>query len=75
MLFKLSNLNSNPALTLSYLNPVLNNSARDSALGRIDPSTVSSTFDWHGLVSENASTPLKGNLKHGKIGKFEGGVC
>ena len=27
MLFKLSNLNSNLALTLGYLNPVLNNSA------------------------------------------------
>ena len=27
MLFKLSNLNSNDALTLGYLNPVLNNSA------------------------------------------------
>jgi len=28
MLFKLSNLNSNPALTLGYLNPALNNSAQ-----------------------------------------------
>ena len=28
MLFKLSNLNSNLALTLGYLNPALNNSAR-----------------------------------------------
>ena len=28
MLFKLSNLNSNLALTLSYLNPALNNSAQ-----------------------------------------------
>ena len=27
MLFKLSNLNSNAALTLGYLNPALNNSA------------------------------------------------
>ena len=27
MLFKLSNMNSNLALTLGYLNPVLNNSA------------------------------------------------
>ena len=27
MLFKLSNLNSNLALTLGYLNPALNNSA------------------------------------------------
>ena len=29
MLFKLSNLNSNLALTLGYLNPALNNSALD----------------------------------------------
>ena len=28
MLFKLSNLNSNLTLTLGYLNPALNNSAR-----------------------------------------------
>ena len=28
MLFKLSNLNSNLALTLGYLNPALNNSAK-----------------------------------------------
>jgi len=31
MLFKLSNLNSNLALTLGYLNPALNNSARRGA--------------------------------------------
>ena len=31
MLFKLSNLNSNLALTLGYLNPALNNSAQDFA--------------------------------------------
>ena len=30
MLFKLSNLNSNLALTLGYLNPALNNSAQFS---------------------------------------------
>ena len=35
MLFKLSNLNSNLALTLGYLNPALNN----SALGVTIPST------------------------------------
>ena len=29
MLFKLSNLNSNLALTLGYLNPALNNSAQE----------------------------------------------
>ena len=32
MLFKLSNLNSNVALTLGYLNPALNNSAQASEL-------------------------------------------
>ena len=31
MLFKLSNLNSNLALTLGYLNPALNNSALELA--------------------------------------------
>jgi len=30
MLFKISNLKSNFALTLGYLNPALNNSARDT---------------------------------------------
>ena len=30
MLFKLSNLNSNLALTLGYLNPALNNSAQNN---------------------------------------------
>ena len=33
MLFKLSNLNSNLALTLGYLNPALNNSALVSIPG------------------------------------------
>ena len=33
MLFKLSNLNSNLALTLGYLNPSLNNSAQESSIG------------------------------------------
>ena len=33
MLFKLSNLNSNLALTLGYLNPALNNSAREAEEG------------------------------------------
>ena len=32
MLFKLSNLNSNVALTLGYLNPALNNSAQEPML-------------------------------------------
>ena len=35
MLFKLSNLNSNLALTLGYLNPALNNSALDHNNRRI----------------------------------------
>ena len=30
MLYKLSNLNSNLALTLGYLNPALNNSAQNN---------------------------------------------
>jgi len=38
MLFKLSNLNSNLALTLGYLNPALNNSAQ----------AVPGTFDCRG---------------------------
>ena len=33
MLFKLSNLNSNLALTLGYLNPALNNSVREAEEG------------------------------------------
>ena len=33
MLFKLSNLNSNLALTLGYLNPALNNSAQGYFFG------------------------------------------
>ena len=36
MLFKLSNLNSNLALTLGYLNPALNNSALMSIHGYIN---------------------------------------
>ena len=35
MLFRFSNLNSNLALTLGYLNPVLNNSASESTA--LDP--------------------------------------
>ena len=34
MLFKLSNLNSNLALTLGYLNPALNNLAQSNPPGR-----------------------------------------
>ena len=40
MLFNLSNLNSNLALTLGYLNPALNN----SALGARDFSSAVSSF-------------------------------
>ena len=36
MLFKLSNLNSNFALTLGYLNPALNNSTQNSGLWNQD---------------------------------------
>ena len=32
MLFKLSNLNSNLALTLGYLNPALNNSVLETSM-------------------------------------------
>ena len=35
MLFKLSNLNSNLALTLGYLSPALNNSAQNAAVSVI----------------------------------------
>ena len=35
MLFKVSNLNSNLALTLGYLNPALNNSALNKLLVEI----------------------------------------
>ena len=34
MLFKLSNLNSNFALILGYLNPALNNSALESSVAQ-----------------------------------------
>ena len=36
MLFKLSNLNSNLALTLGYLNPALNNSALNNLIAEGD---------------------------------------
>ena len=46
MLFKLSNLNSNLALTLGYLNPALNNSALSNL---VKPFVTSSAVDvtWH----------------------------
>ena len=45
MLFKLSNLNSNLALTLGYLNPALNNSAQGPLLfkGQLAITQVSSS--------------------------------
>ena len=46
MLFKLSNLNSNLALTLAYLNPALNNAARDACL--ISTSTKGLLFSGRG---------------------------
>ena len=42
MFFKLSNLNSNLALTLGYLNPALNNSA---------------PIIWYGVYEKNKKTP------------------
>ena len=42
MLFNLSNLNSNLALTLGYLNPALNNSA---------------PIIWYGVYGKNKKTP------------------
>ena len=39
MLFKLSNLNSNLALTLGYLNPALNNSAQENNFLYVDTGT------------------------------------
>ena len=44
MLFKLSNLNSNLAQTLGYLNPALNNSARVSILSELSEKNVTSTY-------------------------------
>ena len=44
MLFKLSNLNPNLALTLGYLNPALNNSAQVVELLLLDPNTLHDTM-------------------------------
>ena len=44
MLFKLSNLNSNPALTLGYLNPALNSSAQEDKYPTPLPHTYSHTL-------------------------------
>ena len=63
---KLSNLNSNLALTLSYLNPALNNSAQapvvrkvDSAIHRINYYPVDSA------VSFRNTFPLDSDLSGG----------
>ena len=47
MLFKLSNLNSNLALTLGYLNPALNN----SALMKNTTNSRKKEKDWMGTPS------------------------
>ena len=47
MLFKLSNLNSNLALTLGYLNPALNN----SALMKNTTNSREKEKDWTGTRS------------------------
>ena len=47
MLFKLSNLNSNLALTLGYLNPALNNSAQVVKLGMRCIYVGSIRLDFH----------------------------
>ena len=46
MLFKLSNLNSNLALTLGYLNPALNNSALFFKLKDYPLLYRKTSFDW-----------------------------
>ena len=50
MLFKLSNLNSNLALTLGYLNPTLNNSAQNNmqtvVKGKIHQDQKFTAWDW-----------------------------
>ena len=53
MLFKLSNLNSNLALTQGYLNPALNNSAQRSNLSAMPPPTKDEENDY--LVIQRGS--------------------
>ena len=48
MLFKLSNLNSNLALTLGYLNPALNN----SALMKNTKNSRENEKDWTGIAGQ-----------------------
>ena len=62
MLFKLSNLNSNLALTLGYLNPALNNSALEATtFGTLNVSTLLETIwrkVWARSLLSNTKSPL-----------------
>ena len=55
MLFKLSNLNSNLALTLDYLNPALNN----SALMKNTTNSHEKEKDWTGTPSSPHTPKLQ----------------
>ena len=78
MLFKFSNLNSNLALTLGYLNPALNNSALASTLFlsflNIYQQKYTARAEFHGKTLPE-SPPIKGlfskcstnSLKHEKV--------
>ena len=60
MLFKLSNLNSNLALTLGYLNPALNNSAQEFTQKTLSHLPWWNTRIVHGYkVRWNPMTPPK----------------
>ena len=52
MLFKLSNTNSNLALTVGYLNPALNNLAQD----------LQETGRWSFLFRQNENKPKTNNV-------------
>ena len=52
MLFKLSNLNSNLALTMGYLNPALNNLAHD----------LQETGRWSFLFRQNENKGITNNV-------------
>ena len=60
MLFKLSNLNSNLALTLGYLNPVLNNLAQSKPPGR--KSSTVYFFGHLNLSKPQAEMSLQSNI-------------
>ena len=53
MLFKLSNLNSNLALTLGYLNPALKNSAQNSRVIHLLPRSYLLTHPYISLLAFN----------------------